>query len=466
MLRNFFFLFCLSAFFLGGLGSYPLLNNNEGLYAEIAWEMVETGNWVIPHLNGVPYIEKPPLLYWLVALSFKILGKSEFSARLVPALFGFLTSCSLYFFGQSFQKEAWGKYAAIILTTSCGFIVFSHMVFFDVALTFFLTASALSFYKFYQTERKKYLYAFSILMAAAVLTKGFVAIFLIGIFFLSFLALEKNTSFLKCFLNPWVWTIFLLLTVPWHVMASLQDSNFPWFYFVNEHWMRFLDKRIPKDYYTGPFYYYIPRVLGYMVPWTFMVPFFIKKQSALNNSLKRFLRCWFFSFLLFFSFSRAKANYYMVVGIPPLSLWLGAYLSTASRRVTLSLSAAIFSGFMMIIGVLYIQQKEDLFSVRKSFQTIPQNSSIYLYKAFEELSSLSFYVGHPIPIIETNSQDLWYGQQITSRKDLFLSSLIKEENQEKILYVLRKDEKEFLEKYADKNPKIIYTSRNYSVFII
>ena len=87
MLKNVLFILGAAAFFYGGLGSYALLNNNEGLYAQIAWEMLESGNWVIPHLNGVPYIEKPPLLYWLVAGSFKLFGKNEWAARFVPAPF-------------------------------------------------------------------------------------------------------------------------------------------------------------------------------------------------------------------------------------------------------------------------------------------------------------------------------------------------------------------------------------------
>ena len=116
-------------------------------------------------------------------------------------------------------------------------------------------------------------------MAAAVLTKGFVALVLMGIVILSFTGLERNFSFLKLLFNPLAIGIFLILTVPWHILASLQDPGFSWFYFINEHWMRFLDKRVPKDYYTGPFYYYVPRIMGYMVPWVFLMPFLFEKKE-------------------------------------------------------------------------------------------------------------------------------------------------------------------------------------------
>lgn len=466
MLKNFFFFCCIVAFFLGGLGAYPLLNNNEGLYAQIAWEMLETGDYIIPHLNGVPYIEKPPLLYWMIACSFKLFGKSAFSARLIPALLGMLTSLSVYLFARSLHQEKWGKYSAFILTTCGGFIVFSRMVFFDVALTFFLTSAALTFYKFYKTEQKKYLYLFSAFMAAAVLTKGLVALVLMGILILSFLSMERNLLFLKYFFHPFAMGIFLILTVPWHVLACLKEDRFSWFYFVNEHWMRFLDKRIPRDYYTGPFYYYIPRILGYLMPWTVLAPIFFRKQLVLTSSLKKFLGCWFFSFLFFFSLSRAKANYYMVVGLPPLALWAGGYLSAYSKRVLLSVLAAVFSGVLMIVGALYMQQKEDLFSVEKSLSVVHAHQPIYFYKRFEELSSLPFYVGRPIPIIETESRDLWYGQQTHTREDLFLSVGDSKEGGAKAIYVLNKDKEDFTKKYGDKKPKIIYTSSYYCVFVI
>lgn len=465
MLKNIIFFGCIAAFFFSGLGAYPLLNNNEGLYAQIAWEMLETGDYIIPHLNGVPYIEKPPLLYWLIAGSFKLFGKSVFSARLIPALFGMLTSLSLYLFARSLHQEKGGKYAAFLLTTCCGFIIFSRMVFFDVVLTFFLTAAAFTFYKLYQTEHKKYLYLFSAFMAAAVLTKGLVALVLTGGLILSFLLIERNLLFLKYFFDPLVIGIFFSLTLPWHILACLKEEGFAWFYFVNEHWMRFLDKRIPRDYYTGPFYYYMPRLLGYLVPWTFLAPFFLRKSSVLTSSLNKFLGCWFFSFLLFFSLSRAKANYYMVVGLPPLALWMGAYLSTYSKRILVSGVAAIFSASLMIVGVMHVQQKQDLFSVKKSLSVIPAHQSLYLYKRFEELSSLPFYAGGPIPIIESESQDLWYGQQTRTREDLFLSVKDSKEGS-KAIYVMTKDKEDFLKKYEDKQPKTIYTSSYYAVFAI
>jgi 4-amino-4-deoxy-L-arabinose transferase-like glycosyltransferase len=468
--KNFFFFFLLIQslllFFYFGLGGYGLLNNNEGLYAQIPWEMITSGNWIIPHLNGVPYIEKPPLLYWLIAGSFKVFGKTEFAARFVPATFGFLSCCSLYFFARSFGSERWGRLSALILSSFMGFAIFSRMVFFDVALTFFLTVSALSFYKFYQTREKKYLYGLSVFMAAAVLTKGFVALVLMGIVILSFTGLERSFSFLKLLFNPLAIGIFLILTVPWHLLASLQDPGFSWFYFINEHWMRFLDKRIPKDYYTGPFYYYVPRVIGYIVPWIFLMPFFVRKKRAnLETSMQRFLWCWFIGFFVFFSLSKAKANYYMVVGLPPLALWLGAHLSKANWKNFITGVALLSSAIMIVGGVVYVRQKEDKFSVKRSIGFLDLKESIYLYKRFEELSTLPFYVEREIPILDCESKDLWYGQRVGKRPDLFLSSRDTFLNQRSI-YVLKRDERDFLMKYKEFSKKILYEAPGYFVFLV
>lgn len=461
-----FFILGVCFFFYMGLGSYALLNNNEGLYAQIAWEMMDKGNWIIPHLNGVPYIEKPPLLYWLVAGSFKLFGKTEFAARLVPATFGVLTCLALYLFGYSCGKKKQGQYAALILASSCGFIVFSRMLFFDGALSFFLTCSALSFYKFYQTRTQKYLYILSILMAGAVMTKGLVAVVLMGGIILSFLSLERQLTFLKFLFNPWSISLFFLLTIPWHWAAALQEPSFSWFYFINEHWMRFLDKRIPKDYYTGPLYYYIPRVVAYMVPWTFLAPFFVRRNSGLfDTSFKRFVSCWFLVPFIFFSVSKAKANYYMVVGIPPLALWLGGYLSEWSRRRLFLAIGMVFSVLAMGGAVFYLQTHEDQMSVKNTVPLLNKENPIYLYKRFEELSTLPFYAGKEIPIIESESRDLWYGQHVSKKEYLFLSlnSYLKKPAS---IYVMKRDQASFLKKHADIPKEILYDSNIYSIFYL
>lgn len=243
------FFFSILFFFYFFLDDYGLLDNNEGLYAQISWEMLETGEWVVPHLNGVAYIEKPPLLYWLIALSFKIFGKSVWAARAVPATLGVLTCVLVSRFEIRDRSEKY--FPAIILASSSGFFVFSRMIFFDVGLTFFLTGTFFCFWRYFTTRKNGYIHGAAFFLGAAVLFKGFVAMVLVGLVVLCFLAVERELKLILKLLNPLSLGIFLLVTVPWHVLASLKEPGFTWFYFVNEHFLRFLDKRIPKTTIQG-----------------------------------------------------------------------------------------------------------------------------------------------------------------------------------------------------------------------
>jgi 4-amino-4-deoxy-L-arabinose transferase-like glycosyltransferase len=449
--------------FYFGLSSYGLLNNNEGLYAEIAWETLADGNIIIPHLNGVPYIEKPPLLYWLVALSFKVFGKSVFAARVIPATFGMLTCLSLLWFGRSRKKAMGGFLGAVILASSMGFIIFSRMVFFDGILTAFLTWSLLSFYKFFEGRQKVFIRILFVMSALAALTKGLVALGLIGGVILLFLWIRGELKLLLKMMDPVAIGLFLLIFLPWHVLAALEDKNFCWFYFINEHFLRFLSKREPHDYYSGPLYYYLPRLAGYLVPWIFFVSFFIRKAYyKKDSSLQLFLCIWFVAFLLFFSASQAKANYYMVVGMPPLALWMASFLENYPHRkwiLTLSLGLTLT---LTLGGIYYMREKGDSFSTEKGSVFLNNTPRpVYLYKRFEELSSLPFYLGRKVPILESQSQDLLYGKVNCPDSEIFITK--KDIKPHGFMVVHKRDLSEFSNIFAEKY-KPVYDEKTYTIF--
>lgn len=449
--------------FYFGLGSYGLLNNNEGLYAEIAWETLVDGNTIIPHLNGVPYIEKPPLLYWLVALSFKVFGKSVFAARLIPATFGMLMCLSLLWFGHSRNKSMQGFLGALILASSMGFIIFSRMVFFDGILTAFLTWALLSFYKFYEDRRKIFIRIFSICAALAALTKGLVALVLLGLVVLIFLSIRRDLKFIAQMLDPISIALFFIIFTPWHIVASLQEKNFFWFYFINEHVLRFLSKREPHDYYSGPPYYYLPRLAGYLVPWTFSLPFFIRKAYyKKDSSFHPFLIVWFFVFLVFFSVSQAKANYYMMVGLPPLALWMASFLENYPHKRRL-LKISIGVSLVLTMGsVWYMREKGDSFSMEKGSAVLNSTTRpVYLYKRFEELSSLPFYLGRKVPILESQSYDLLYGEVNRPDSPIFVKK--EDIKPHGFMVVHKRDLSEFSNVFADSY-KPIYDEKTYVIF--
>ncbi|MCA0369709.1 MAG: glycosyltransferase family 39 protein [Proteobacteria bacterium] len=344
-------IFSCTALFFVGLGSYGLLDNNEGLYATIARDMFMSGNFIIPSVNGVPYIEKPPLLYWLMSGCFHLFGTTEFAARLTPALAGLLTTSLCAAFMARLRGEKCALITATILGSSLGFVIFSRNIFFDGLFTFFLTGALLSLYLGWKTKArapKLALYAF---VAGAVMTKGLVALVLIGLVWCVFWGLHArhhDTSFFMP-LDPWGIVLFVALASPWHILASLKLETFAHFYFINEHVLRFLGKRVPKDYYSGPITYYTWRVLLYMLPWTFFLPRFFFQKHKPRDSLCVFMAVSFCTIFAFFSLSQAKANYYLMAAIPSLAMMLAIKLSSQNTFRLSALIGLLLSVFLPLM---------------------------------------------------------------------------------------------------------------------
>lgn len=460
-----------------GLADYPLLDNNEGMYAQIGYEMLQSGNFIIPHLNGVPYIEKPPLLYYLTALSLAIFGKTEFAIRMVSMSAAIVQILGLLWFGIQTSQRQVAQLATLICTTSVGFYLQSHILMFDMWLTTLFNLSLFSFFLAYQKNLVSYQRLSYLFLALAILIKGFIAAILyvgiIGIF-LFFQPKQIKENIFILFKDKIGILLFFITILPWHIAASFTDPDFAWFYFINEHILRFLGVRYPKDFYDGNLFYYIPRILLQLFPWILVVPVAWIYRKETYNSLGFFLFLIFLVPFSFFSLSGAKANYYMIITLPALA-WL---LSTAiinleqdsSKKTRLIMS--IFIGGAILFGLIpyiymimyqenllsyflitplianiaflslyisYLKNKAILlwFSVVllscslfndfgkitqkyqshiSSYPTVKwihqrsKNPQVYLYKDFEKISSVPFYLG-VLPIIDTNSNDLRYAEE-------------------------------------------------------
>ncbi len=360
--------------FYAFLGSYALNDNNEGLYAGIPLWMVETGNYILPRLNGLIYIEKPPMLYWLVALNFNVFGVNEWTARLVPASSGFLLGLMLFCFLRSNNRKPDSIPFLLVWSSCIGVIVFSRMLFFDMLFTLFFGALLISLYLFKKNREKRiWLYLAYILAAFSTLTKGLLGIVLPALVMFMFVYCEQT-------IQPWyslkrLWAsikemfsyfsiigmiIFLVIALPWHILAGQQDPGFWYFYFVNEHFLRFLGTRQPDDYYNGPVYYYVVRLFGYMAPWVIFLPAFIwrdKKrvpEKTEGPSLERFCWCWFLTILVFFSISRAKANYYIIAGMPPLIMLFVFRMREAKDFIYSKIIFIILNVFFILAPIVMI----------------------------------------------------------------------------------------------------------------
>ncbi|HEY6895874.1 MAG TPA: glycosyltransferase family 39 protein [Rhodocyclaceae bacterium] len=412
---------------LAGLGSFGLLNNVEGMYAEIGREMLVGGNWhgwVIPHLNGLPYIEKPPLLYWATALSMALFGPHDWAVRLAPVAAGLLTLAGVAWWAARLGGRTLGASSLFVLGTTGGFLLIARVALTDALLTAFLTLACLLAYLALAEQRRLWWRLALACAALAMLAKGFVALALFGLIGVCHLLINERAHWrqhLRLIADPLGWGLFLLLAVPWHLAAARELPQFTWFYFVNEHWLRFLGQREPKDYYSGNVFYYLPRLALMALPWWPLALVARWKRPATDDGQRaaaRFLWVCVLAPLIFFSISKAKANYYAVVCLPPLALLAALSLERWRQAGTLLLRTRLLAlpGLLLIPALVLLldqaQRSEAEFSARPLANEIARRGGLplFLYQDYENASALPFYLQRAdIGIIDSQSDDLRFG---------------------------------------------------------
>jgi len=332
--------------FFFNLGSYSLKEPDEGRYAEIPREMVEQGDYLVPHLNYVRYFEKPPLLYWVTAASYKLFGINEWSFRLPNALVALLCAIILYLFARRWFFYETGFFGALILISCFGFFAMTHIVTTDMLFTFLLFGALLCFNEYYRGHRRFFFYLFHIALAMATLTKGPVALILVGATILIYLYTEKRLSFLRDIFNVRGVLLFMVITLPWFISISLREKEFLQFFFIDQNILRFLTTKHNR---SGPPYYFISILAAGMLPWSVFLPRAIIGLWR-NNELRIFF-IWSAVVFLFFSISGSKLPPYILPLFPPLSLVMG-YFFALRRQETVPVSWEII--FYIIFFVIII----------------------------------------------------------------------------------------------------------------
>ncbi len=322
----------------GGLGSRKLVGPDEGRYAEIAREMALSGDWVTPRLNGIKYFEKPPLQYWATAVAFKTFGENEWSARLWAGGTGLLCVLLTYFTGRRLFDADAGLLAAAVAASTPLFLLIGHLNTLDMGLTFFLHLAVSGFLlaqKEAENARPWMLLTWSAL-ALAVLSKGLVALLLPGATLVVYSLLARDFS-------PWRrlqlgsgLPLFLLIAAPWFVAVSLANPEFARFFFIHEHFERFLTTSHGR---YQPWWYFLPIILVGALPWTLAM--LAAMASAWRKTVdsgfqaSRFLLVWVLVIFLFFSASDSKLPSYILPMIPALALLTGVSLAQSGRRALL-----------------------------------------------------------------------------------------------------------------------------------
>ena len=306
--------------------------------------MVETGDYVVPHLDYVRYFEKPPLLYWATALSFRVFGLSEWSARLPNALAALVTVLLLYAgVARWFTRDA-ALLSAIMLISSFGFFTMARILTIDMLLSCALFLSLIFFYDFYRQKKTMALYLFYACLALATLAKGPVAPVLVGLSLLVFLLLERRVSFLRDLLSLKGILVYVLLMAPWFVAIALREKEFLWFFFVDQNFLRFLTQKHNR---SGPVYYFVPILFGGLFPWSIFIPRAVVTFWR-TKELRLFL-IWFFVVFLFFSLSGSKLPPYILPAFPALAILLGCLFHDRAGQPTPGRAEILVYQFLFVL---------------------------------------------------------------------------------------------------------------------
>ncbi|MGL4603134.1 MAG: phospholipid carrier-dependent glycosyltransferase [Iodobacter sp.] len=329
-------LLLLAVLWFGTLGHRKLITPDEGRYAEIAREMVVSGDWNTPRLNGIKYFEKPALQYWATAAGFKILGESDFSARLWPALTGFFGLLAVFFTSRKLWGEATAWLAGGILASCTWWIGNGHFLTLDMGVSFFLTVSLCGFLLAQRDgasareNRNGMLLAWAAI-GCAVLSKGLIGLVLPGIAIVAYSIIARDARlWLKLHLFKGL-ALALLITAPWFVSVSKANPEFAQFFFIHEHFERFLSTEHRRE---GPLWYFFPILIVGLLPWTSLLPQALKKgwQDEGHFKTNRFILIWSVFIFAFFSKSGSKLPSYILPIFPALAMLMAQTLMNISSK--------------------------------------------------------------------------------------------------------------------------------------
>ena len=341
--------------FFVGLGKMALTDPDEVFYAETAREMQNRGEFLTPRIFGEPQFEKPPLYYWLVALSFKAFGVNEFSARVASAIFGIFGVLGVYFLGKILISRKAAFFAGIILATNVKYVILARACVTDMVLCVFILYAFLFFFYGHlsSTKSTKWYLLSAVFLGLSVLTKGPIGILLpfaitaIYFIFTRESGKLKKIPFVKCAL------LFLAVSLPWYIlMYRAYGREFIDMFFGFHNIIRFLE---PEHKIGDVFYYYFPATLAGFFPWSAFLPVGIwqvmrEKEKKIRET-NIFLIAWVLVIFVFFSISRTKLPTYTFPIYPALALFMGRLLEVLFKG---GLTRKEMRGMGVLAGMLFV----------------------------------------------------------------------------------------------------------------
>ncbi len=365
-------IFCL-IFLFAGLNSYPLVDVDETRYAVMARGLIGSGDWSILMLNGTPFTEKPPLFFWMAALSIKYLGFNEFAVRFPTAILATLITFFTYYVGKTIISRKFGMYSALILLSTVFFLMLAHVAILDMTFTVFLTAAIYCGFltSFCKEEHKKlYWLGFYVSMGLAFLAKGLLALVIpvavIGLYRLVSGGVKEIFRPLNIILG---FIVFLAIILPWHIhMYQVYGYRFIYDYFILHHFERLVNaEELGK---TRPFFYFVPVFLVGFLPWS--VPFVIFLVKKFKRFVRRietktlhftfdtnerklilFSAIYFILVFLLFSVASGKLPTYILPVFPAASMLTALFFyKKPMDYFTASIIVALLANFIMV-GIVF-----------------------------------------------------------------------------------------------------------------
>lgn len=340
----------------------PLTHPDEGRYAEIPREILASGEWITPHLNALPYVEKPPLQYWASAAGMSIFGASEWSARLWPAL----TACLMLFVTYALGTRLWGRQCGLMalamLASSALVVVMGQTLTLDMSFSAFMTAVLASFCRAHLHRGEPRLQCRWMLLcwatlALAVMTKGIAALVIAGGTLTLYIAWQRDWAVLK---SLYLWpglALFLTICAPWFVLAARADSDFLNFFFIHEHLQRYLTRS--ADRYEPWWYFIVVAAIG-VLPW--IVPAvqslwqgWRAAQPRGEFDAQRLLWTWAVFTLLFFSLSDSKLAPYILPVMPAWALLASrSFLQAPRRAVRIAAAVTALTAVLLLVALVVV----------------------------------------------------------------------------------------------------------------
>jgi 4-amino-4-deoxy-L-arabinose transferase-like glycosyltransferase len=346
-------LICLIVLF-HGLGSAALFEPDEGRNAEKAREILLLGDWVTPHQNFLPTLDKPIFFYWLVARCFKIFGLAEWSARL-PSVISAIGCLVLVY---RFARKQWGMWEALwsclVLVTSVEFLVLSRIVIFDMTLTLFIAWALVSFYAAQEAGRSTSgnlhwltMYA---AIGAATLVKGLLGVIIPGMVVFCYLLFSRKWFLLSRMKIVQGVIVFMVIVAPWYVWVEIRNPGYLRYFLWEEHFVRYLTAHFSR---THDWYYFFAVLGAGFLPWSLILPVTVGSLwKRRDDELNVFLVLWVILPFIFFSASHSKLPHYILPTFPALALLTGKAVAMRGDDAAKSRWAGYF--IPLVVPTLFV----------------------------------------------------------------------------------------------------------------